>query len=419
MQIYDQQVRLVVVTVAFAIAILVCGVAAAQDQAENIQADAADTTPDTVAVEDVSADAKIAERLRKIYSASGWFEDVEVSSEDGFVTITGQADTDEHSTWAEEIARRTTDVIGVNNDLTVDSQVSFTHAMNVAGKSLSDLYRGFLMRLPFLVVGLGIIFLTWLAASIITTVVRKVLAGRSHIRSNLKDLLLKLTAIATWAVGLLIATVVIFPGMTPSKALAVLGLGSVAIGFAFKDIFENFFAGVLILWRYPVEKGDFIQYGDVLGKIEEINIRNTLLRKTDGELVIIPNGQLFKSNVEVLTDRDLRRVRIICGVGYEEDLAEARQVIQQAVESCSTVDTDESIQVFAKEFGDSSINFEIAWWAKPTPLGIRESRNEVVQAVKKRLDHAEIEIPFPYRTLTFAEPMQISSNGSHDLAMQN
>ena len=191
-----------------------------------------------------------------------------------------------------------------------------------------------------------------------------------------------------------------------------MGLGSVAIGFAFKDIFENFFAGVLILWKYPIEKGDVIEHAGNVGKVEEITIRNTLIRKSDGELVVAPNASLFKSNVEVLTNRPKRRVRIMCGVAYSEDVAEAREIIRAAVSDCESISGRKSVEVFANEFADSSINFEIAWWTGSAPVEIRMSRDEVIEAVKKALDNASIEIPFPYTTLTFNEPLSVEGKAA-------
>ena len=379
---------------------------AADPDSQNV-AEAVETAPDTVAVEGVVDDSKIAKRLQEIYEASGWFEDVEVTSKHGFITISGFADTDAHSNWAAEIATRTTDVIGVSNNLNVDSKLNFSDSMVVVGKSLDKQYREMLIRFPFLVAGLSVLIFTWIVSKLVGFALGKLLDSRKVLRSSLKDLIKQLSSITVWLLGILLATVVVFPGMTPAKALTVLGLGSVAIGFAFKDIFENFFAGVLILWRYPIEKGDFLQCGDVMGKVEQITIRNTMLRRTDGELVVVPNAQIFKSNVEILTSRPKRRVRITCGVAYGEDVDQAREVIREAVTACASISGPKSVEIFAKEFGDSSINFEVAWWTGATPLEIRESRDEVIASIKSALDKANIEIPFPYRTLTFADSLSL------------
>jgi len=193
--------------------------------------------------------------------------------------------------------------------------------------------------------------------------------------------------------------------MTPAKMLTALGLGSVAIGFAFKDVFENFLAGILILFREPFRLGDYVECGSIEGQVEEITIRDTHIRQTDGQRVVMPNALLFKEPVTVRTDKDLRRTTITCGVAYGEEVDLAREVITRAVKHVDTVRNDvRDVQIFAKEFNSSSIDFEVTWWTGSRPIDIRVSRDQVVAAVKRALDDAGIEIPFPYRTLTFKGP---------------
>lgn len=109
-------------------------------------------------------------------------------------------------------------------------------------------------------------------------------------------------------------------------------------------------------------------------------------------------------------------MRLICGVAYGEQLDQSREVIREAVESCESVLGKRTIEVFAKEFADSSVNFEVAWWTGSKPIDIRRSRDEVVAAIKQRLDDADIEIPFPYRTLTFKDPERQPKNDENEIA---
>ena len=363
-----------------------------------------------VAVSDVNDDEAIKNRLERVFAATDWYESLEVKCDNGIVLLTGVSNTEQHRQWAEDLAGRTEDVIAVVNNLevapaeTIDLSISAT----VVEKSLSQIWRDFLARTPLLIAAILIIAVTTFFSKVISWLLVRLLDRRT-MRSSLKDLFYQLATIAIWIVGFLVATVVAFPGMTPSKALAVLGLGSVAVGFAFKDIFENFFAGILILWRYPFDRGDFIRTGDLTGKVEQVTIRNTMIRKLDGELAVVPNATIFKNTVDVLTDQPQRRVRIICGVAYDEDVATARDVISKAVQSCETVQGKRMVQVFANEFADSSINFEIVWWTGSKPVDVRRSRDEVVTAIKQKLDDAGIEIPFPYRTLTFKNESDANS----------
>ena len=140
--------------------------------------------------------------------------------------------------------------------------------------------------------------------------------------------------------------------------------------------------------------------------MEDISIRMTTIRLISGELVVMPNSVLFKNPVEVLTTQNKRRVTIITGVAYSEDVKQAVKVIENALKNCETIKKDEEIQIFPQAFGSSSIDIEVAWWTDPRPVDIRRSRGEVVSAVKNALDDAGIEIPFPYRTLTFKDSLR-------------
>lgn len=191
--------------------------------------------------------------------------------------------------------------------------------------------------------------------------------------------------------------------VAPAKALTALGLGSFAIGFAFKDVFENFLAGILILLREPFKLDDFVECAGNEGVVEEITIRDTHVRKTDGQLVVMPNAILFKQPVTVRTSQNLRRAEITVGVAYSVDVDAARDVIYDAVIRVDMVRDDvRDVQVFAKEFGASSIDFQVTSWTGSKPVDIRASRDKVVSSIKRALDEAGMEIPFPYRTLTLA-----------------
>lgn len=272
--------------------------------------------------------------------------------------------------------------------------------------TLVSITKGFIEHLPYMAVGFAVILLTWALSSTIGRFIEKLTTSRVK-RDSVRELIVRFTNIAVWTLGLLLAALIMFPGLTPAKALGGLGLLSVAVGFAFKEIFENFFAGILLLWKYPFEKGDFIECESIMGKVEKISVRMTTIRKTNGELVVTPNSFLFKNPIRVLTDLDLRRITIMTGVAYDEDADAAVSVIEGALKQCKTVDKAKNVEVFLAGFGASSIDIEVTWWTDPTPFAHRKSRGEVVGSVKRALDDAGIEIPFPYRTMTFKEPLVI------------
>ena len=278
---------------------------------------------------------------------------------------------------------------------------------------LVDMGRGFIEMLPLFAIGLFVLFITWIVAKIANTLADRVIR-KADLRPSLRELIETLITVVVWVIGIMITATIMIPSLTPAGMLAGLGLGSVAIGFAFQDIFENFLAGILIMIRKKMRIGDVIQCEGITGKVEHISLRETHVRKLSGEITIVPNSMLFKNPVEIFTDDDLRRHEVVAGVSYDTDLEVARDVILKAVESVEQVNQDKRIDVFAFEFNSSSIDFRVRWWAGSTPYDMHNTKDLVVRAIKRDLDKAGIEIPFPYMTHTFKESLKIERDSQKE-----
>ncbi len=277
--------------------------------------------------------------------------------------------------------------------------------------SVQAMVEGFFASLPQLAIALVILLLTPLVGRIVRSIIRRVMK-RTKVRPALITLATNLVGIATWIVGVAIAIIIVVPTVTPSQFIAGLGIGSVAIGFAFKDVFENFLAGVIILGREKMQIGDVIQCEGVHGRIENIWIRETHVRRLDGELVIVPNAFLFQNPLRIQTDRAKIRQELVVGVDYETDLPTARDVLKKALDGCATADGTMERAVQCIAFGGSSIDFKLMWWSDSQPAAQRETFDEVAFAVKAALDSAEITVPFPQTTLSVRpehQPFQIAN----------
>lgn len=260
--------------------------------------------------------------------------------------------------------------------------------------------------LPQMVIAVLVLIVTWGLAQVARKIARRI-SDKAGVRPSLIALFATLTGIVVWIFGILVCMAVVLPGVTAGSLITVLGFGSVAIGFAFKEVFENFLAGVLIMLRKKMRIGDHIRCEEVEGRIEQITLRETYLRRLDSQLTIVPNSFLFKNPVLIITDADLRRHEIIVGVAYGSDLDQAADVISEALRSCSLVDKTRTVDVFAREFADSSINFTVRWWSGSKQSEMHKSRDQAVRAIKRALDNAGIEIPFPQVTASFLEPLPI------------
>ena len=273
-------------------------------------------------------------------------------------------------------------------------------------KEVMGMAEGLVASLPSLAIGLVIILVTWLVAKIVVRITGRI-AAKANLRESLRNLIATVTHVAVWIIGLMIAATVVLPGLEPAGLIAGLGIGTVAIGFAFQDIFENFLAGVLIMLRENMQIGDLIEVEGVLRKVEKITLRETHIRQLTNELTIMPNSMLFKNPVQILTDAHIRRDELMVGVSYDTDLDRAMKVIEGAMVGIEAIDTEKPVSVFAWSYGASSVDFLVQWWSDARPRDRRETKSDVVRAIKRALDDAGIEIPFPYVTHTFKEPVPL------------
>lgn len=274
-------------------------------------------------------------------------------------------------------------------------------SLEVAWTRLHSMILSLIAALPNLVIGL-LVFLLFLGLSrTVAALVHKVALRSDHANG----IALVFSRIATWGVmtvGILISLTVIIPGLNASALFGALGVSGVAIGFAFKDIFQNLLAGVLILLTRPFRIGDQIVSGPHEGTVEDIQVRATLLRTYDNRQIVIPNSELYTNRVVVNTAYDRRRLNVTIRIGYGDDLEEARAVILKALDGLPEVRQDPSPAVLVREFDDFSVILEVRFWINP-PIR-REAvlaEDQVLSAIKPALIHAGINIPYPTRQLLF------------------
>ncbi|MEL6160835.1 MAG: mechanosensitive ion channel family protein [Cyanobacteria bacterium J06627_32] len=263
---------------------------------------------------------------------------------------------------------------------------------------LVELTAQLLFLLPGVIFALIILLLTRTAANIVRRGVRK-LSVRVLNSLSLQSLLVQTSYVATWVVGVLFACTVAFQDLGFSDLIGLLGLGSVAIGFAFQDIFKNFLAGILLLLQEPFSLGDQIIVNDFEGTVEEIALRSTQIRTYQGELVVLPNSIVFTSPVTVNTGKPQRRTDLSIGVDYNTPLPHAVRTLTEATKTVEEVYPSPSIEVDIVGFGDSSIDMVVRYWTHPEQKSVRRIKTQVILALKKACDEADINIPYPIRTV--------------------
>jgi small conductance mechanosensitive channel len=272
--------------------------------------------------------------------------------------------------------------------------------INTVTDSLQELLGSAVKIFPAIITALVIIMLTNYAAQFTRNLADRV--GKRTLHSKSLQFLLRKTAyITTWVVGIILACVIAFPGLRLGDIIATLGLSSVAIGFAFQDIFKNFLAGILILIQQPFRIDDQIVVGDYEGTVEKIDIRTTKIRTYDGERILMPNSEVFTSAVRVRTAFNQRRTDLAVGVDYNASLPEAKRILQQTIERVDGVLNDKLPEIDLVGFGESSMDFIVRYWTNSRQPHVRQVQTRAIMAIKEALDAAKIGIPYPIRTLYF------------------
>ncbi|MGM8886268.1 mechanosensitive ion channel family protein [Psychrobacter sp. 1U2] len=268
----------------------------------------------------------------------------------------------------------------------------------------NELVMSFVERIPYFVAAIIVIVIFWLLSLLFKKVVRKILGSRSR-HQNLVKVFQRIGGALIFFIGFMIAMVVAIPGFTPAKLIGALGIGSVAIGFAFKDIFQNLLSGILLLISEPFRIGDQIVSGDYEGTVEDIKIRATTIKTYDGRQVVIPNSDLYTSALTVNTAYKQRRLQVEVGIGYEDDIEEAKAEIIQALKRADTVSVKADPSIIATGFGGSSMDLTVRWFIEDgTQANKVASIHQVIVEIKKALDAADINIPFPIRTIDLSDP---------------
>jgi small conductance mechanosensitive channel len=184
-------------------------------------------------------------------------------------------------------------------------------------------------------------------------------------------------------------------GVQTASLIALLGAAGLAVGLALQGSLSNFAAGVLIVLFRPYKVGDWIEGGGVSGAVEEVQILTTVLKTGDNKRVIIPNSQIMGSTITNYSANETRRIDLVVGVSYSDDLDKVRKELEGLVAAEERILADPAVTIAVSELADSSVNFVLRPWVKTEDYwGVYF---DLTEAVKKRFDEVGISIPFPQR----------------------
>ncbi|OAL77269.1 transporter [Acinetobacter sp. SFB] len=294
-----------------------------------------------------------------------------------------------------EVTQGTSDLLHEAGEKTAQTVLKHTAKYNDAYSTIDKFVEAFWERLPYICIALVVFTIFYLLSKLFKFFVRKALTDRSYTKQNLVLVLNRVGSSAIMFFGFLIAMVIAIPGFTPGQLMSALGIGSVAIGFAFKDIFQNLLSGILILLGEPFKIGDDIIVSGMEGTVEDIQIRATFLRSPDGRRIVIPNATVYTSAVTVNTAYQRRRCEFVVGIGYEDDIQKAKNIIMTLLDKNQSILSQPAFSVNVSALADFSINLNVRWWVDTTETSTSASISEVQEQVIKAFAEHNISIPYP------------------------
>jgi len=240
--------------------------------------------------------------------------------------------------------------------------------------SFDSLITSISSRLPFLLAAVIVFALFWLIAKIARWIFMSA-TRRGTIDVRFRLLVGRLIVALTYLVGVFTALTVIIPSFSLGSLIAGLGFTSFVIGFAAKDIVNNFLSGVLILWQQPFHIGDYLFVGSDQGIVENIGVRATSLRKDDGELILIPNGDMYSSALTIRGAGSHRRMTLKFAVDFDTDIERAREAILHSIEGAKEIVAEPAPGVLATEITIDGIGFTVSFWintGESQPLSVQD-----------------------------------------------
>jgi len=242
------------------------------------------------------------------------------------------------------------------------------------------------------VAAIAIFVIGRIVVRVIVSALRKAMQ-RNEVEKTLESFICNLVRIALMVVVIIAAIDQL--GVATTSFIAVFGAAGLAVGLALQGSLSNFAAGVLIVLFRPYKAGDFIEAGGVAGSVEEVQILTTILTTPDNKKVIVPNGQILGNVITNYSAHETRRVELVVGVSYADDLDKVKQTLRELVDADERILDDPECQIALKELADSSVNFVVRPWVKTDDYwGVYF---DLTEAIKKRFDNDGISFPFPHR----------------------
>lgn len=357
-----------------------------------------------VQVKPTAEDVAISARLVGILNATGWFEGIDVKVREGVVFLSGTADTREHWEWAEQLAKKTEAVVAVVNNIAI-KEPGFWDLT----PKWTDLTTGFvkmLKKIPRISLILLLLIVTWFASKTSVLFVRWALKFR--VKSFLlRSVIARTAVIPIFLLGLYLTLHISGLSRLAMTVIGGTGILGLVVGFAFKDIAENFLASILVSVHHPFSKGDLIEVAGYEGYVQGVNSRSTLLLSQQGNFVQIPNATVYKACIINYTANPVTRDEFVIGIGYDGSIMQAQSIALKVLEKHEAVVAEPESFVIVSELASATVNLKILYWFNISKHSRLKVRSSIMRLIKNAFDEAEITMPDDAREVVFPKGVPV------------
>lgn len=358
----------------------------------------------SVSVEPVARDEEIAERIVEIMKSTGWYKFSRVEVKEGIVFLDGRTTNADHKLWARNLASQTQDVVAVVNRIQVIQEANWSFAPALA--EIKSLGNQIVTSLPLILLAIVILPFTWWLSTLAAKGLRRWLLG-GIASPFLRDIAARALALPIFLLGLFVVLQV--AGLTQIAISVVGGVGvlGIVVGFAFRDIAENFLASLLLSIRRPFRSGDYIEVAGMAGSVRSMNTRSTVLLSSEGNHIQIPNATIFKSTIINYTASANRRDTVTIGVGYDVSVARAQSLILDVISAHEAVLNEPEPMILVDGLGSSTINIKAYYWVNARDFSVLKVKSALLRQITKRLTDEGVSMPDDAREIIFPQGVPV------------
>lgn len=285
----------------------------------------------------------------------------------------------------------------------MDNKFSIEDAVTKLWDKLDGWLDALILKLPNILMAILVMVLFYFLAKGTVKLLRRTLLQKIS-QVSIQDIIAKITSVTIIMVGFFIALGVLELDKVLTSILAGAGVVGLAIGLALQGTLSNTFGGLVLSFLPRIRIDDYIETAEASGFVDEISLRNIVIRRPDNNYVVVPNSKFIDGAFTNYSLTDRSRIAVSCGVGYESDLQVVEDLTINTIKDAFPQKDGEGVEFFFTEFGDSSINFKVLFWIDMTKvLEEHVAKHKAIKSIKARFDENDINIPFPIRTMDFGK----------------